>query len=177
VETELGDILTRWSVRAAVICYLIRAWADVVGPGPPGTSTIKAIRWVWTLGFALYAVHVYAAFEFFHKWSHQSALRHTAEQTAAVTGIIWGGGLYVNYAFSLLWMLDVGAWWVGGPLFPYRGVAYRFGLHVVFAFMMFNATVVFGPPIWRWAAVPVAVAAIAIIGMSRRRNRLTATDA
>jgi len=172
VEADLGEILTRWSIRASVVCYLLRLYVDLLRTEPPRTSIIVVTRRVWTIGFVLYALHVYCAFEFVHDWSHRSALRDTAEQTAAVTGLYWGGGLYVNYVFSLLWMFDVAAWWLLGPIFPYRRPAYRFGLHAVFGFMMFNATVVFGPPVWRLAGlVVVMVAAAVLVVRSVRRAR------
>ena len=55
----------------------------------------------------------------------------------------------INYAFSLFWVIDVGQWWLRGPSWPYRSRIYYAILHGVFAFMVFNGTVVFGPPAWR----------------------------
>lgn len=49
------------------------------------------------------------------------------------------------------------AWWRNGVNFPYRSSIYFWTLQGVFAFMMINATVVFGPPVWKWVAVIVAI--------------------
>ena len=35
--------------------------------------------------------------------------KNSARQTAEVFGLDWGGGLYVNYAFTAAWVADV-AW-------------------------------------------------------------------
>ncbi len=171
MDAELGEVLTRWSVRLAVVCYLSRVLIDgrsLLRRRTPAPSSHAAARWLWTFGFGLYALHVMCAFTYFHDWSHASAYRHTAEQTARITGLDWGVGLYVNYAFSLLWMTDAVAWWVLGLSFPYRKRSYLCVLHIFFAFMVFNATVVFGPPIWRILCVLVAAAVLIVTTVSQR---------
>lgn len=47
-------------------------------------------------------LHVAVALFWVHGGSHAAAWEHTAEQTAQWTGWRTGGGLYVNYAFTLL---------------------------------------------------------------------------
>ena len=69
-------------------------------------------RAFWTVGSALATAHSAAAFAVFHDWSHDRALIATALQTAAVTGLDWGGGLFFNYAFLLVWGADVMWWWI-----------------------------------------------------------------
>ncbi|REJ95009.1 MAG: hypothetical protein DWQ34_07325 [Planctomycetota bacterium] len=167
MDSDLGEILTRWSVRLAVGCYLGRVLLDVAF-GRSGRG-MAAKRRLWTAGCVLYLLHVACAFTFFHNWSHADAYRHTAEQTAAATGLNWGGGLYFNYAFTLLWVFDTVRWWLGGLTAPVRSTAYFRLLHAVFAFMMINATIVFGPPIWRWLA-PAVLAAFGFAYLARRRT-------
>jgi len=165
----MGEALTRWTVRLAVACYLARVVLDLPG-GRTRTWTTRTqhVRWFWTAGCILLVVHILCAFGFYHRWSHQAAYRHTAEQTAAVTGLDWGGGLYVNYAFALFWAVDVAVWWRRGRQFPCRSRGYLTALHSVFALMMINATVVFGPPFWRWLA-PAVLLLLAIAYLRRRR--------
>ncbi len=161
MDPELGEHLTRWTVRAAVACYV--GWlgfalcrSERYGQ-PDGTDAVP--RWLWTIGCGLFVLHVICAFHFHHHWSHAHAYAHTAEQTAALTGIHWGGGLWFNYLFAVAWLGDVARWWLRGvPLLRLDTTPGRFG-HAFFAFMMFNATVVFGPPGWRVVALvllPVA---------------------
>jgi len=174
LEPHLAELLTRWSVRLAVICYLGRVAIDLgLLRAGPSRSTNKISRWLWTIGCLFNLTHVVCAFAFFHDWSHDRALAHTAAQTEALTGLRWGGGLYWNYAFTLFWLADTVAWWAGDVNRRYRVRSYFWTLHAIFAFMVFNATVVFGPPVWSWVAILVGVALTAVTFLSRRkRNRL-----
>jgi len=171
LEPHVGELLTRWSVRLAVACYLGRVTLDIGLPGDSQSRSIRqTARWLWTIGCILYLTHVICAFEFFHDWSPARALGHTAAQTEALVGFRWGGGVYFNYAFTVLWLADTIAWWVGDMDTHCRGRGYFWTLHAVFAFMVFNATVVFGPPMWRWVAVIVGVV-FTIVYFLPRRNR------
>jgi hypothetical protein len=125
-------------------------------------------RMAWTLAAAFYLAHIIAAFQFHHHWSHTSAYQETARQTADVFGVNWGGGLYFNYAFTALWIGDALWWWKAGlsryrerPRWVTRAV------HGFFAFMFFNATIVFGSPFMRW----FGVAAMVILAISARARR------
>lgn len=158
MDQQLGEALIRWSIRLAVACYLIRVCLDFrLGRRCYSGRRAKKARWFWTLACVLYVFHVACAFGFRHHWSHAAAYGHTAEQTAAVTGIHWGGGLYFNYAFTAFWLADTVAWWQRGADSPYRSSSYFWTLHSVFAFMMVNATIVFGPPFWKWAGIFVVL--------------------
>jgi len=168
MESETGALLTRWAVRLAVACYYVRVVADLRGAGNRNRRR-RVARIAWSVGCALYVVHVLLAFAVFHDWSHQDAYRDTAEQTADLTGLRWGGGLYVNYAFSFLWLTDVALWWCRGLDAPYRSRLYPGVLHTVFGFIVFNATVVFGPPLWRWLA-PIAASGLILAWRARRRD-------
>jgi len=133
-----------WTVRLAVACYAARVLADAGDLG-----SLRARRSVWTVGLAFYVAHVVAAFQFVHGWSHEHAHRGTARQTAEMVGWESGFGLWVNYAFTLLWLADVVAWWAVGPEYPHRFRRTCVVVQSVFAFLMFNATAVFGPAFWR----------------------------
>ena len=169
MDLYLGETLTRWTVRLAIACYLARVFVDLRSARSRRVAGLaRKARWFWTAGCALYVLHVVCAFGFYHEWSHLSAYRHTAEQTATVIGIHWGGGLYLNYAFTVFWLADVAAWWCRDVELPYRSPGYFWTLHGVFAFMMINATVVFGPPLWKWTA-PVIGLALLIAFLVRHR--------
>jgi hypothetical protein len=191
METDLGEQIVRWTARLAVAAYALRLTADVwssrlLRPAPaadirnvaPMAGEAQHFRggvdsvllWVWTAGCLIYLLHVAAAFHFVHDWSHEAAWRQTAQQTAEVTGWHWGGGLWINYAFTLWWPLDVAWTWRRGlHRLPRWYVLTR---HAVVGFLMFNATVVFGPAWWRWAA-GVLAAAIGLVAVARRRMRFT----
>ncbi|MEO1997941.1 MAG: hypothetical protein ABGZ17_21995 [Planctomycetaceae bacterium] len=178
----MGRALAIWCVRGSVACYLGYVACDLTG-----LQTRWSVRWrrcLWSLGAVLLLVHILLAFTYFHDGSHARAVRETARQTAHVTGVSWGGGVYLNEAFVIYWLLDASLMWVPGrqrhgtqprPMTGERladrslrkdqSSTARFWYllrHGVSAFMMFNATVVFGPPFWRWL-FPVAVLAILLV--------------
>lgn len=120
----------------------------------------KPARLLWTVACGFYLVHVGAAFEFYHGWSHAAAYQHTAVQTAQVTGWSWGGGLYFNYLFTIIWMADVLWWWRGLALYRKRPLWITATIHWLFAFMFFNATVIFASGWVRWFGVAATLVLI-----------------
>jgi hypothetical protein len=157
-----GQSLTIETVRVAAALYVlsVAAWLE---------RRDRAARIAWTFACASYLVHVVAAFEFYHHWSHTAAYFETARQTANTVGIDWGGGLYFNYLFTLIWIVDALWWWRVG-LVDYRerrwiGAA----IHCFLAFMFFNATVVFASGIIRWLGVTATFALLLIAHRYRKR--------
>lgn len=167
----IGDGLTRWTVRAALLLYAATLALRLARP-----SNDRAARLLWTAGCLLFLVHVAAAFHFFHDWSHADAYRQTARQTGDMTGTYWGGGLYLNYLFTLAWAADV-AWWWGGGLNRYRGRPLWVGVsfHAFMLFMAINATAVFEQGTLRWTAVGVS-AVLAALALPRVRTARSRSD-
>src|SRR6185295_17486741 len=97
----LGELATGWTVRAALAFYFLALSVRVNARGR--RAWLDSARLFWTVGFAAFLVHVACAFHFYHDWSHAKAYDDTARQTAAVTGWNWGGGLYINYLFAMVW--------------------------------------------------------------------------
>ena len=125
-------------------------------------------RWLWTAGCLLYLIHVACAFAFFHNWSHDRAYAHTAAQTQDIVGWEWGGGLYFNYLFTAAWIADVVRQWlrIDGSVRSSR--VRELALPLFLAFMVVNATVVFGPPLWKWIGVGVGLSAGLLYWFRRR---------
>ena len=71
----------------------------------------QAYRWAGTIGLLAYLVHVFFAFAFFYDWSHTIAFRETARQSKELFGVAVGAGLYLNYAFTALWLIECGISW------------------------------------------------------------------
>jgi len=102
--------------------------------------------------------HFICAFQFYHGWSHAAAYRDTARQTEDVFGLNWGGGLFINYALLIAWMVDIGWWWQGGlDSYPQRPWPLVGAWHGFLVFIIFNATVVFGHGIVRWVGLGICV--------------------
>ena len=151
---NFGVLLTLWTIRLAVGCYVLRLFLDA-GTRQPARRDQLA-RWIWSAACGLYLMHVVAAFHYIHGWSHARAFEQTARQTAEVTGLDWGGGIYFNYLFTLLWLGDVAVWW-RNQAWHLAARRWRSFVQATFAFMMVNATAVFGPSFWKWLAGGVCV--------------------
>lgn len=165
---DWGFALTRSLAQLSAGCYLLRVMLDVWG-----SASVHIARWnwrIWTLGCAALWLHIAAAFHFMHDWSHAAAVRHTAEQTKQLTGWAFGGGVYFNYVFAAIWLIDVLLWWQRGRDYPAKSPASFWTIHAVFAFMMLNATVVFGPDYWRYVGVIFVALLIAVWSVRRRRD-------
>lgn len=158
-----GEALTRWSIRLALVLYVFAVAALLRG----SSRQRRAARLAWTAGCTLYLCHVAFAFHFYHRWSHAAAYEATRAETQRVVGLNWGGGLYFNYAFTVLWLGDVlWWWWVGDRRYVSRPRAVTGAVHGIFALMALNATVVFETGPLRVAGL---VAAAVLIGFAARR--------
>ncbi|MGL6073740.1 MAG: hypothetical protein ACRC8S_06220 [Fimbriiglobus sp.] len=83
----------------------------------------------WSIaGWLSLVLHVLIVFELVHGWSHSSAYEATERQSG------YGWGVFVNYAVILLWGVEI--WW--------RQPSFSVAVNLLLAFVMFNATVVFG---------------------------------
>lgn len=147
-----------WTARLAVMLYLVglglRFWKN----------DSKLSQVVWTVGFFVFLVHVWAAFEYVHQWSHTAAWQHTAEQTGNLTGWYWGGGIWFNYLFLIVWGIDVAVTWK--TKWPVRAFI---AVHGYLAFIVLNATAVFGPTWWR---AVMLIAGVALGGMIWKNGRV-----
>ena len=114
-------------------------------------------RWAWTVGFGLCLVHVLCAFAFYHHWSHAEAVEDTARQTRQLLGLEFGQGVYANYAFLLVWALDVVWWWTELDRYRNRPRWVRICILGFLSFIAFNATVVFVTGTVRWIGIAMTI--------------------
>ena len=78
-----------------------------------------------------------------YEWTSRAALIDTARRTAAVTGVAWGGGIFVNYLFLAVWLAD-GLWWWAAPVaYHRRPVVLERARLALFVFMFLNGAIVF----------------------------------
>ncbi len=100
-------------------------------------------RPVWLIAAAFYLAHVAVAFATHHGWSHAAAYAYTAAQTNALFGLAWGGGLWVNHAFTLVWIGEA-LWWQLLPAsHARRAHAWTLAVRGAFLFMIVNGAVIF----------------------------------
>jgi hypothetical protein len=150
LPADPGEALTRNTIRLALLWYaaaLALLLLLSLGDWTAQTSAGRLARDCWTIGWAVYVVHVLLAFHHYHHWSHAQAMEHVYEQSGV------GEGVYVSYLFTLVWTGDM-LWW---RLWP-QGYATRSPwidrvLHGFMLFVVFNATVVYETGVTRWAGV------------------------
>ena len=164
-----ADLAVRGSIAAATLSWAAAEWFRWRHPG-----RMKRARALWTAGAVLLLVHGVAVFHYVHHWSQDAALVHTARQTAALTGLHWGGGLYVNYAFIALWLWDAAAWWANPGRYARRSRRSRALLLTTFVFMFFNGGVVFAHgPARLVGSIAVGLVLWARFGKSGARARFS----
>ncbi|QDT37901.1 hypothetical protein [Stratiformator vulcanicus] len=158
----MSDLIVVWTVRLAIGCYLLRWLLVAARIGTPGFH-----RKIWTVGALSLLAHLAAAFQFVHRWSHASAYQAVRVETFEATGWDSGFGVWINYAFALVWAFDASLWWIKGD----RWAKWWPGQIVVqsfLAFIVFQATVIFGPGWWKVVGVIIAALfAFALIRLSR----------
>jgi hypothetical protein len=150
-----GELLVRTTAWLAFAAYV---GGTVAGLRHPSGRTF---RLVWLAGAVFLLVHLLAAFHFKHGWSHATAYADTARQTREVTGLDWGGGVYLNYLLVIVWLADATSRVRTNPIV--LSLVLRRVLTVFYAFMWFNAAVVFvrNPMRWVGAAAFVLLAVFA----------------
>jgi hypothetical protein len=144
--SEPGRLVVHSSIWLAACLY----FAAVCGRlASPRTAASPTYRLLWPLACAAYLVHAFVAFGLCHGWSHARAVAHTAQRTHELLGWYWGGGTFVNYGFTALWLLDaivLAAW----PALHVRQPRWlSAGWLMATVFMFFQGMVVFGQHISR----------------------------
>jgi hypothetical protein len=151
-----ADVAVRGTIAGATVAWAAAEWIRWRQPAHQPRA-----RLFWTVGAALTLAHVVAVFHYIHGWSHAAAVEHTARQTASLTRLSWGGGIWVNYAFIALWIGDALSWWRDRLSYEGRSALARDALLAVFVFMFVNAGIVFAQGTAR--AVGTAAVATALL--------------
>ena len=162
-----GAAFTILSVQTATVLYLT---ALVFLLSAATLRVRRFARIAWTAGCLFYLAHVYGAFQYFHGWSHAAAYAETARQTAEVFGVNWGGGLYFNYLFTIVWVTDVAWWWLRARQYEVRPRWIGAAVHLFLAFMFFNGTVVFAAGFSRWMGAAATPALLLLWWRSQNRT-------
>ena len=160
-----GDLLVRTTAWLAFAAYI---GGTVTGLRHPCGRTF---RLVWLTGAVLLVVHLLAAFHFKHGWSHVAAYSDTARQTREVTGLDWGGGVYLNYLLVIVWLADAASRL--GTIPVVMPPALHRALTTFYAFMWFNAAVVFVRSPMRW----IGALAFVLLAVFAWRQLRSATGA
>lgn len=159
----MGEFLTRGTIWVSIVGYTLGTVSFALSrgrtPSSPGRARWdSAARVVWTVACVSLIAHLISAFQFYHGWSHAAAYCDTARQTEELFGLNWGGGLFINYALLIAWIVDLAWWWRSG-LNSYRKRPWLLVAlwHGFLIFIIFNATVVFGGGFVRWVGLAICL--------------------
>lgn len=163
---SFGAAFTVYAARASAIFY-----AAGVALLLTGDKHDRSARIAWTLACALLWIHVASAFGLIHHWSPLQAYRFTEEQTARMTGVRSGIGIYLNYLAMIVWAADCTYWWTAGvAAYRRRRRGISIAVHAYLLFMVFNATVVFGGPGARFGGA-IIFSMLLLLALRRRYGR------
>jgi hypothetical protein len=113
-------------------------------------------------------LHSAAAFVILYGGSHSTAVAATARQTAALTGVASGAGIYVNYVFIAIWIADALWWWAAADSYAARPHGVTIAVSAFALFMFINGGVIFADGLMRViGATAVVIAAAAWIPRAR----------
>ncbi len=164
-----GLLLTRATAIVAVglftLALALRSRAR--SSADPERTRVQA-RVAWSVGCAIFIVHVACAFHFVHSWSHAAAYETTARETFELTGWNFGAGLWANYLFTAVWIVDVIWWWRGTDRYEARPKWINGAILGFLGFIAFNATVVFGGSVARGVGVGACAVLIAAAFAQKR---------
>ncbi|MGH7595293.1 MAG: hypothetical protein ACREOI_03030 [bacterium] len=169
-----GEILTRVTIWIAIAGYA--AGASIFALSRQRAKWNAAARLAWTAACIGLFAHVICAFHFYHGWSHTSAYRDTARQTAEVFGLNWGGGLYINYVFLIGWVIDTLWWWRGLEAYRRRPWPLVAAWHAFLLFIFFNGTVVFAAGPMRWLGLCLCLGLCAVWWYAAKNNSPRKSD-
>jgi hypothetical protein len=161
-----GELLTRLTIWGALCAYAIGAGTHLLVQQHP--RWLPRARWAWTCACLFLLIHIGFAFHHYHSWSHVNAYRDTARQTAEMTGIDWGGGIYLNYLLAAAWLADVVYWWTAPKRHLQRSRRLTAVWHGFVFFMIFNGAVVFGTGPVRWFGILISAGLFVLWWRSRK---------
>jgi hypothetical protein len=142
----------------AILATVGWAAAEILMRRSPASDRLA--RACSTAGLALAVAHVVLAFGLVYGWDHEAAIAGTAQQTAAVLGWGWRGGIFVNYLFLALWLADVCWWWADASAHRSRSPRAELVRLSLFTFMFVNAAIVFAPMPGRLVGIAAVTAVL-----------------
>lgn len=163
-EPGFNMYFTLWTVRLSLCFFALFAVRKLMrrrfsqgNPGFPNSTPDVLARWLWALATVFFTTHVIAAFAEVHEWSHWDALSHTADVTAEYTGVRMGGGLYLNYLFTLVCITET-IWMSCWPArYELRPKPINIAIWCFAIFMIVNGAIIFAQGPVRWISLIVLI--------------------
>lgn len=140
------ELVVFGTISAAVVCWAV--------------AEALVSRALWFSGAVLALIHSATAFATFYEGQHEIARRETARQTAALTGIDFAGGIYMNYLFLAVWIADA-SWWLSSPRsYARRPRLVSMAVRGFIFFIVINGAVVFADG---WARIVGAASVMLVL--------------
>lgn len=129
-------------------------------------ARLEIAKSLWLIGSLLSLLHAIATMAFHHQFQHALAYEETTLKTQMTLGIAVGIGIWFNYAFVILWLLD--AFWIGGFASSYfrRRRALTATVYCYLSFIAFNGAIVFESGPMRWIGI-LSVAFLVFLAFQR----------
>jgi hypothetical protein len=142
VGTDPNDLAIKKSVILVPVLWMCCGPVLLFRKPGGGRSEWRMIQVIarcsWVFGCTLCLLHIAIAFHLGHGWSHEAAWEHTRRLGG------YGDGIYVNYAFALVWLVDAIWLCVACESYFARARWLSWTIHGFLAFVVINAAVVFG---------------------------------
>lgn len=171
-------LLVAWTIRVALLFMFATFALRLLEPhGVPQSGNVEnefsdsfdnAEKHAWLLGSFFLLLHAMATMLLVHRGSHLAAVEDTAQQTEALLGVAVGVGIYFNYVFVAVWLVDA-LWWIASSS-SYRSRS-RWWNRLIYGYLIFiaiNGAIVFESGIVRWAAL---AGAVVLLGLMFRNNQ------
>ncbi len=130
---------------------------------------LEGARNAWLLGSFFSLLHAIATMVFIHQGSHDVAVEYTAKQTESLLGFGFGIGIYFNYAFVIIWLVDA-LWWIAQrKTYEARNSSISWAVYGFLIFIAFNGSIVFESGWVRW----FAIAGVIVLGLLAWRRSKT----
>jgi hypothetical protein len=150
----------------AVLYWMV--WLSLIAFAAGELAKSRRYAGAWSIsatGAILLAVHIVVAMAVRHGWSLESALEATARQTNDMFGFNWGGGVYVNYVFAMVWIAELFVWrqWPEG--YASRPGWIKWSLRVFYVVIIVSAAVIFATDWRRWLGA--AILAVLVLSWTK----------
>ena len=134
-----AELASIWAIRIALgLMFLVFA-IDI--HGRKSTDRLTAI--LWLVGALLSMYHSLGSIATIYHGSQTMAFEATAQETEELLGIRFGAGLYVNYAFVFVWLVDALIRVVSPAIYRQLPKAYRYFTNGFLIFIAINGAIVF----------------------------------
>ncbi|MEM9940392.1 MAG: hypothetical protein AAF939_02305 [Planctomycetota bacterium] len=150
--SDFETSLSVWSIRISLL-WMFATLAILIFRRMSHPTWSELARSSWLLGSFFSFLHASLTMGFYHRFDHNLAWEHTANQTQRMMGVSVGVGIYFNYLFVIIWMADA-LWWVGSPnSYLKRSKILN---RIVYGYLLFiavNGAIVFETGPTRWASI------------------------